>query len=298
MIVAIKGGLGNQMFQSAFALMLKKRTGCEVKVDGRDFPNKGREFMLDRIGLELRRATEKEIFADRWGSSFPVAKARHWFRKLTGVGKFEPGIYQEAERWKVDPNAFLQKTSTYFNGYWMSYRYYDEGFPSGWDFPFLHADWPERFQEIVGLISDTESVGVHIRRGDYANVDSVRATYLVCSPTYFERAMKCCVGQLNCPHFYLFSDDEEYVRSLDWGDMAVTVVPSAPGVGDEYHLRLLSSCRHQIISNSTFSWWAAYLNPNPEKRVYCPDRWQTSVCSKDLVGDFIPPQWQLVQTAN
>jgi len=295
-IVAIKGGLGNQLFQAAFALVLQRHTGRTVWIDARDFPNRGREFMLDRIGCKLPVASEKQIFSERWASSLPIAKARHWMNRLTGAGTVEPGIFREPERWCYHESVFTQHPRTYFSGYWMSLRYYPEGFPGESEFPFLGEDWPDGLQPLAKDIADCESVGVHVRRGDYAADPRIRADYLVCGSEYYRRSMSRLAERLPHPKFFLFSDDEDFLRSVDWGGLNVTVVPAVSGVGDEHYLRLLASCRHQIISNSTFSWWAAFLNRKPERIVVCPDRWRVSIPTGELVGELIPEDWLLEST--
>jgi len=120
-----------------------------------------------------------------------------------------------------------------------------------------------------------ESVAVHIRRGDYLNHPS----RMVCGQEYFLCAMARLREALGHPRFHVFSDDPGWCRAhLSGADVEMV---NSKGPGDALaDLAAMAGCRHQIISNSSFSWWAGWLNPNPEKRVICPDRWTTDGSEK------------------
>lgn len=113
-----------------------------------------------------------------------------------------------------------------------------------------------------------ETVAVHIRRGDYLE----HPFRMVCDREYFLRAMAFLRRTLARPQFHIFSDDPSWCREHFAGEDVQIRDPgcNADALGD---LAAMAACRHQIISNSTFSWWAGWLNPNPEKYVVSPERW-------------------------
>jgi hypothetical protein len=124
----------------------------------------------------------------------------------------------------------------------------------------------------VAIRNTSCPVSVHIRRGDYANNPKTRAFHGTCSSNYYWQAMTVILGEYSDASFFVFSDDMQWVKdNLTLPEQTLFVSDST--IKDYEELTLMSQCSHNIIANSTFSWWGAWLNPNPEKIVIAPKRW-------------------------
>lgn len=138
--------------------------------------------------------------------------------------------------------------------------------------------------ELLNLINSTESICISVRRGDFVTNEKNSKLYNICTKEYFESAIKKISELRNNPCFFIFSDDVEWVKeNINFFDFPVYSETGTDTL--EEKLRLMSSCKHFIISNSTFSWWAQYLSKNEEKIVISPDRWYANNLSSDLLED-------------
>ena len=141
---------------------------------------------------------------------------------------------------------------------------------------------PASNQSLYEVIESSESVCISVRRGDYESDPACRATFSVCHKSYFEQAITIIQQKIKNPTFIMFSDDIEWVKSNLTVPGKVYYESGKDSVWEK--LRLMYSCKHFIISNSTFSWWAQYLSRNPNKIVISPDRW------------YLPDkQWPLIE---
>lgn len=130
--------------------------------------------------------------------------------------------------------------------------------------------------DYIQEIESVESVSVHIRRGDYLTPENQALFGNICTKIYYRKAMEQMKEQHPGCRFYLFTNDKEWAGSIDNGEFAqdVTVIGlPEEAVRDYAEFILMSKCKHNILANSSFSWWASYLNRNPEKKVYVPDKW-------------------------
>ncbi len=142
-------------------------------------------------------------------------------------------------------------------------------------------------QEIFSKIQTTNSVSIHIRGGDYVsgNKSSFHET---CSADYYSSAIAIIREKVSNPHFFIFTDDINWAKGLMQFPEPFTFV-SSPDNPPHEELALMSSCKHNIIANSTFSWWAAWLNPNPDKTVIGPSKWFAN--EKNGNSDILPASW-------
>lgn len=274
MIIAkIIGGLGNQLFQFAFAYALQKQNPAELKLDASQyihFPD--RKFELSHFGL-CHLASDREIRA-----FFP----QNWFEKNFRKGKYkilkEKYFHYDSEIVQNYPNENL-----YLDGYWQSYRYWERYETEIRQiFTFQNA-LQEKNALFYEKIHETESVALHIRRGDYVQKTSVVQHYYQCPMTYYEQAIREISQKLEKPHFFIFSDDIEWCKANVTLDFPHIYIDSGNNLID---LQLMSACKHQIIANSSFSWWGAWLNPNPQKILIAPPKWFND--EKIQITDLFP----------
>lgn len=283
-IVKLKGGLGNQMFQYAAGLAVAFAHRQELKLDitGYDDPhyvnaNTPRQYRMFPFDLSARIATTEEI-----------KKYKYPFGIFSKAMRFLNFRILKKHYVDYDPN-FLKKNHNYIEGYFQSER----NFLDVKDKVTKEFTLKKEFESKVFLaekykIDKTKSVSVHIRRGDYVSDSQINATHGVCSKEYYEKSISLMQSKIKTPIFYFFSDDIEWVKK-EFGDHADFEYLSSPNLQEYEELVLMSSCAHNIIANSSFSWWGAYLNKNPNKIIVAPKKWVNK--KPDQHPNITPEGW-------
>ncbi|WFS09119.1 alpha-1,2-fucosyltransferase [Methylobacterium sp. 391_Methyba4] len=267
-IVEIIGGLGNQMFQYAF-------------------------------GRAAAICHEAELWLDVSGfASYPLRQFNLGHFRIAGVVSEQSldnsvPLYEEPH-FHFDALAHTHSQSIRYRGYWQSPLYFSAVADRiRTDFQ-LRLAWPETYQSISNEIQNVESVGVHVRRGDYANNQTTQAFHGLAAPDYFRQAVDMMRDELGNPRFYFFSDDIEWCRGKFEGlDVVFVDIPEEreeSGLKACRDLHLMSRCRHNILSNSSFSWWSAWLCDKPDKIVIAPNPW-FATAGLDT-QDLIPANWR------
>ncbi len=278
-IVQLSGGLGNQMFEYALYLALAAR-GRQVKMDDVTCYGQGtRPKQLDVFGIDYERASREELIQMTDASMAPFQRIR---RKLAGR---RSKAYREAGV-NLDPTVF-ERDPVLLEGCFQSEKYFADcreqvreafqfrGIENG-KYPL-----PESFRELLMQIEGTQSVGVHIRRGDYLDPSHGGIYTGICTPDYYSRAFARIRERYPEAVFYLFSNDPEWTGA-HFGGADMRLVTGSTEETGYLDLFLMSRCRHQIIANSSFSWWGAWLNGNPEKMVIAPERWLNGQTCEDI----------------
>lgn len=283
-IVKISGGLGNQLFQYSFGRYLGLQLGAEVRYDIRTSMNRpgftDRDFGLSAFDIVPEAATSDEI---RRLKRFTGGFGERLWRKA--VEKM-PSLCRSFVVESHEVPFPAESDECYYDGYWQYYRYAEK---AGIRFPDevtkgIESDGSTR--ELTARIKSTESVSIHIRRGDYISNPANARLYAECGAAYYERAAGFMAGQFNDPAWYIFSDDVEWARNTLSG-ISCTFIEGNSAVTDMF---LMSCCRHNIIANSTFSWWAAWLNRNPGKIVVAPQHWYNGKMN-EVTRELIPEEW-------
>jgi hypothetical protein len=293
-IVKIHGGLGNQMFQYAFARSLAARTGDEVYLDGSaldgDLIHSGYE--LDRVfGVDL---TEAPPGAAERLSVPPTSLIRRFRRKyLTKRSHYID------KKFGYQPELFGLAGDRYFEGYWQSEKYF-EGLEAQVrrDFAFKEPLDERNAQLLRDLPHPIASV--HVRRGDYLKYDNLN----LCGPTYYENAIASLAAVREIASFVVFSDDIEHCRAtLRLGKAEAAFVDWNPGPKSWQDMAMMARCDHHIIANSSFSWWGAWLDPAPDKVVVAPAIWNRRQLSdgdmyyRFTFDDIVPASWLRAEIA-
>ncbi len=163
--------------------------------------------------------------------------------------------------------------NTYLDGYWQSYRYFENISESIKSELVPLLDPAARDGAISDQIQRTEAVSVHVRRGDYVTLQSAAKVHGASPLAYYRQALQVVADKIKNPCFYVFSDDMEWVRaSMDFPGPVVFVDHNDSDSAFQ-DLRLMSQCRHHIVANSSFSWWGAWLNSREDKLVIAPKKW-------------------------
>ena len=285
-IVRLKGGLGNQMFQYALGRQLAEKNQTDLRLD--------LSFYDDQSGITPRQY-ELAIFKIR----AEIAKKEDVVKV---IGPRPPRLVQKIlDRLKIDYNKknYVREDSFGFRSYFLSLPdnvYLDGYFQSEKYFSDIRteilADFsllPGEADKIVGLsqkIKTANSVSLHVRRGDYVSRPEANAFHGICSLDYYRAAIKIIKDRISEPHFFIFSDDLDWCRD-NFSDLEK--VEFVSGFSPAQDLILMSRCRHNIIANSSFSWWGAWLNQNTKNIVIAPQRWFSDQTID--ISDRLPAAW-------
>jgi hypothetical protein len=137
---------------------------------------------------------------------------------------------------------------------------------------------------------ETGSIAIHIRRGDYFSDKRSKKDHGILGLDYFENALRFLTKQIESPVLFVFSDDIDWVKENFKSDIPKHYVDNSFG-GPEVSIHLMTKCNHNIISNSSFSWWGAWLNPNPNKIVVAPKLWFRD---RPTSTDLVPEDWHIL----
>lgn len=281
-IVKFNGGLGNQMFQFAFGKALEKKMHFGTYFDMSFFNKRySRPFELDIFGLKLNKIED-------FLTKFKLALIWKLRKKLNNKNFLGINFYQESH-FEYDENLFKLKPNTYIEGFFQSEKYFkDIESELRTDFKFKNPPNEEN-QKLIEKIEKTNSVSLHIRRGDYVQKKHFINVYATCSLDYYKRGVELIANKYESPTLFIFSDDIEWVKEnlkLPYDSIYVNHNKGRHSFED---MRLMSLCKHNVIANSSFSWWGAWLNNNSKKIVIAPDKWFND--ENIIQTDIIPTGW-------
>lgn len=298
-IVNITGGLGNQMFQYAFALALKHRNPIEeVFIDIQHYHTL---FFKKFKGINLHNGYEiNKVFPK---ATLPIARGKqlvkisYWIpnyvlsrigRKLLPLRRTEY-VPPYSKNYSYDKEALERKGDCYYEGYWQSAHHFSE-IKEELQAIYSHPDPNAYNGNLIKDIEACNSVGIHVRRGDYLNEPEFRG---ICGIEYYQKAIEDVLSDGKKHTFYIFSNDIKWCREniapLMDGHDQVFVTGNA-GKDSCWDLFLMTYCKDLIIANSSFSWWGAFLNKRVE-RVYAPDPW----LNRDCVIDIYEDSWKKIK---
>ncbi|KKR32411.1 MAG: Glycosyl transferase, family 11 [Parcubacteria group bacterium GW2011_GWF2_39_8b] len=273
------GGLGNQMFQYALGrnLSLIHNTPFKVDYSYLKVPNQSqRTLRVGNYRTILEEVTDKEI-----------ASYTSTFQKI--LDKIRSNKKMIVEKSNIfDPNILLQNDG-YFYGYWNDEKYFEANEKIIRDDFKLKAPFGKSAEAILERINVlSNSTSIHIRRGDYVSIKKIADTHGTLPFSYYENAIDKIKDKFPDVTFFVFSDDIEWAKKNFPRKYSIIFV-SNPLIPDYEELMLMSLCKHNITANSTFSWWAAWLNANPNKIVVAPKKW--FVDETKYNDDLIPENW-------
>lgn len=314
--IQVNGRLGNQMFQYAFARMLWERIGRRGKIKLEFVSDNGSldDFKVnyEKIPYDIPRPNGRMWF---WKWKFHLAKhililiaielsvARiwHFFAKVFSQSTSDVLLYEhkweKAFGWAWSYlGVFIARYGLVgfhypsparrlpFRAYgcFECSRYFDDIKQILKD-EFTPKEPPRKENaRLYDMISNSESVCVTIRRGNYMT-DGIREAFYLCTPAYFIDAMKVMKARVPNAKFFIFSDEPQWCKENIQFPFECEYESGNDPVWEK--LRLMYSCKHFIISNSTFSWWAQYLSRNEKKIVIAPSRWRNGSYTWDIYKD-------------
>lgn len=286
----VVGGLGNQIFIYAAARTLALRLRAELCLDVSSYRSDlGRLFRLDRLRIDAR------INSPPQGTK-PLHRQTWWRRNVSSFGVTECLRYSEPH-FHYDPVfSSLSAENVRLDGYFQSHRYFEAASEQICSDMRLSGNPSVDFESFSRLIDACDTaISVHVRRGDYISDPNASDVHNSIGIDYYHRAISLTRRILGPQAFiFFFSDDPDYVRT-HFGHIEASAVLPANHERPEEDLLLMARCKHNIIANSTFSWWAAWLNQNPTKVVVAPAQWFTRhhQLSKNPM-DLFPHDWILI----
>jgi len=280
LLVPIFGGIGNQMFQVAHALAVSENYDLQPTF-----------VQMTNRGTSVRN-WEVEVFGIRRGNISPIRvsilrlriSAAREIQKITkksfmGVA-FDNG--KEVAKYAATPPRVLY-------GYWQRkafFESYETSVRRQFRFPDLDKD-----PVAVAINNKPRSVAIHIRRGDYVSDPVARAHHLICDADWYETSWEFLRLRLGDCHAFVFSDDPAWVRSNLSLEGSITIVEKVQDEEPWKDMARMSLCDSFIISNSSYSWWAAYLSKSDNKTVVAPKFWFNGISTSEI--EICPNDWML-----
>lgn len=269
-LVRVKGGLGNQMFQYAAGRAIALNTGLPLVLDLRHY-ERTREhgYAMSDFALVDDAIDTRDLP--------PSPKERPFAYHFSRLTKRGMQLQKEASA-AFDPKIANISEPAWIEGYFQSERYFKE-----------HSDIirseltlqsppdEENAKWLKEIEAEPHAVSVHVRRGDYVRNPKFAAHHGSCTLDYYTKALAHIEAKIGAkPVLYAFSDDPDWVRTNLQLGLEMKVVGHNGSNRNIEDIRLMSACRHHIIANSSFSWWGAWLNPREDKIVVAPQQWFAS----------------------
>jgi len=285
-IVTLKGGLGNQLFQYAVGRHLAELHKSVLKLDISMFESYDlHTYSIWPFNIREVIASPGEVLAlTNRRIGIVERTAARLFRRSPALAK----THIQEKYFHFDPEILNSPDGIYLDGYWQSEKYFIDiadilrqeftvkTLPSG------------KNKEMIEQIDSCESICLHIRRGSYL-MPAHNPVHGICSLDYYFKGIESIAKVVKNPHYFVFSDEPQWARDNLKIPYPTTYVDHNEADKDYEELRLLSQCKHNIIANSTFSWWGAWLNQNSNKIVIAPKKWfKTNVYN---TKDIIPEGW-------
>ncbi|MFZ2038539.1 MAG: alpha-1,2-fucosyltransferase [Minisyncoccia bacterium] len=276
--IKLMGGMGNQMFQYATARALGIKNGKNITLNTNYFSNipKGdtpRHFQLNVFnitGKGSNRKLDNILFL-------------LFFRYLPRIF---PALRNEKKQIVLANKLLRFDLSAYLSGYFQNEKYFKDNRNTLLKEFTLNTKLSEEGKRMEKILRENQSVCLNIRRSDYLRPDYVKI-YGACTMEYYSLALKYIYTKVEKPLICIFSDDPEWVKKEF--KMENVIFAGNDILKDYEQMYLMTQCKHNIIANSSFAWWGAWLNQNPNKIVIAPKQWFANKTANEL--DILPPEW-------
>jgi len=277
MIIArLKGGLGNQLFQYSFAKVLSITFNRKLLLDSSLFNYY--QSLEEQTQLPSSFVREYQLHHFNISSKVINKYLLHFINRYSknNTNTRSNLISKSLNFTIITPNNFSfekveQNKNIILDGYWQNQDIIDEYKNELINDLKLAQPLNSQYGDLIANINTTNSVSIHIRRGDYINNPEVKKKFVECDIDYYHRSIKYISSKITNAKYFVFSDDIQWAKT-NLNNIEDIEFVDNNGVAYE-HLHLMSHCKHQIIANSSFSWWAAWLNNNKDKFVIYPRYW-------------------------
>lgn len=279
----IVGGLGNQMFQYALGKRLALDKNVPLKLDlswYEEHPE--RPYRLNQFKIHASQASHQEIIdLTRLQTTDIYSRIYRFYQRRL------PYYYRNViieEKTGYDSNILQVPINAYLSGYWQNPRYFET----------IQSVLMEEFEPIENVeetpichlldkMKNSNSISLHIRRGDYVKDERNLSFHGTCSISYYERAVAYLLEHFENLRVYVFSDEIEWAKQNLELSCPTEFISGQYSIPDYIEMQLMKACTHHIVANSSFSWWAAWLCKNTDKVVIAPQKWFTGIDLEDIV---------------
>lgn len=268
-VIKIKGGLGNQMFQYAFFLSIKKKHPFSI-------------YLFDLTESLYCHSGYQFDYLFHTKTLFP-------WKVYKRIKKYCPWVFHHTKN--ISQENSLQFNNQYFkhigtvniyDGYWQSEKYFVESSKKIRSlYHFNEKLLNDSTRQLKSSMKEGAYVSVHIRHGDYLSLSDHLG---ICKISYYQKAISHIKTTVKKPFFVFFSDDIHWVKEHFQEENAI-YVDWNQGKDSWQDMYLMSQCKHNIIANSSFSWWGAWLNSNSQKIVIAPKQWFKYSPNYDIIPD-------------
>ena len=277
-IIKISGGLGNQLFQYSFGMYLSTLLDTKVLFDVQSNIRRknytARQLDLQNLNINIEVVDKKVIQGLKWTNDGFLSRIE---RKLVQLIPCLNSSYYVEKELHGNLDKIKLKSNCYYDGYWQNTLLANYIDPTT---IFDKLEIKYKSEAIVEEIIGSESVSIHIRRGDYTSLTNEYEQLTL--ENYYNKAMSLVDNK----KFIVFSDDIPWCKEA-FKNKNVEFEESNNEIQD---FAKMISCKNNIIANSTFSWWAAYLNQHPNKIVVAPNKWFGPKLNHNT-KDLIPKKW-------
>jgi len=270
LIIKVQWWLWNQMFQYAFAKALSLKKNVDFALNVFDYKTYFRPLELEVFMIEKNYATLQEIpFYERLNSknryiSFVFFKIKEFCKRRNKYHFFEKTVGFDID--------LLSINSWYIEWYFQTEKYfieYQNEIRKSFQFKYHPS---KQNQHIIDIMTKHNSVSIHIRRWDYLLGNNL-SYHWICGLDYYKDAISFIRSHVESPIFFFFSDDMDWVKETFKNIENSYYVDRNTWKSSYEDMRLMSLCKHNIVANSSFSWWWAWLNINKDKIVIAPKKW-------------------------
>ncbi|MFA6473936.1 MAG: alpha-1,2-fucosyltransferase [Patescibacteria group bacterium] len=288
-IVKIHGGLGNQLFQYALGRCIQLTQNVPVAFD---------VSWYTKTSNEIKRKYELDNFQTQVTPANPDAvKVLERFQRKPGLIGYVKSLFTaDTKRYAQDfgfafnPSILQLQPPAYLDGYWQSEKYFSAIADTIRKELTLRNSATGKNAEALRAIQNVPTISIHVRRGDYVASKQTNAFHGTASVEYYQTAIRKLQKIEPNATIYVFSDDQAWVKANLSFELSTVFVDWNSSDQAHEDLRLMAACRHNVIANSTFSWWGAWLGTHPEKHVIAPKRW---FANRNIdTRDIIPDHWE------
>ena len=289
-VITLSGGLGNQMFQYALYYVKNPKTKSYLSLYFLNREQSHNGYELDSVfNIFIQKKWLVDLFVRIIRKLLIFSKniiVRLFFRFLDSLGIH---LIQEPKNGVFQSIALQNKNGiNFYLGCWYSEKYFikqENDIRKLFTFDLQKLNRKSKF--ILNTIKKENSISLHIRRGDFLTNGNYNILGNVCTVDYYKRAAEYIVKQVKCPFFFVFSDDINWVKSNIMFSHPTYYIDWNTGLNSWQDMFLMSACKHNIIANSTFSWWGAWLNAYNDKIVVRP----SSMLKDIFCPDAFPETW-------
>lgn len=289
-ISRLNGGLGNQMFQYSLGRVLSKLNSTSLYLD-LSLYSKNKNYSNSRdYELDIFENIKAEIYTNQLQKeSLKINRLKLILNKYLKLKlSAYPSNWIKEESSQFNPKILKLRGSYLLDGYWQTEKYfkkYRDTILNDFVFPKKTS---KKNQELIKKIKCNQATSIHVRRGDYVSNIMTNKYHGVLPLKYYKKAIDLIRTKVSKPIFIIFSDDLNWCRN----NLAVpknSIFVSNNKKNSFEDMRLMSLCKHNIIANSSFSWWGAWLNKNKSKIVIAPSPWFKNKNTEHK--DIVPADW-------